>query len=61
MFVAIKGEKYDANTFAVDALAKGASYVIIDNPDYYVDERTIVVEDSLQALQGLAKFHRQHL
>jgi UDP-N-acetylmuramoyl-tripeptide--D-alanyl-D-alanine ligase len=61
MFVAIKGKKYDANTFAVDALAKGASYVIIDNPDYYVDERTIVVEDSLQALQGLAKFHRQYL
>ena len=61
MFVAIKGERFDANTFATEALEKGASYVIIDNPDYYIDNRTILTEDSLTTLQELAKFHRDYL
>ena len=61
MFVAIKGENFDANTFAKEALEKGASFVIIDNPDYFIDERTIVVNDSLKTLQELAKFHREQL
>ena len=60
-FVAIKGERFDANTFAKEALHKGASYVIIDNPQYFIDDRTIVVKDSLQTLQELAKFHREYL
>lgn len=61
LFVAIKGENFDANTFAKEALEKGASFVIIDNKDYYIDQRTILVENSLVALQELAKFHRKHL
>ncbi|MCF6130300.1 UDP-N-acetylmuramoyl-tripeptide--D-alanyl-D-alanine ligase [Flavobacterium sp. AS60] len=60
-FVAIKGERFDANTFAKEALEKGASYVVIDNADYYIDERTILVNDSLETLQKLARFHRQFL
>jgi UDP-N-acetylmuramoyl-tripeptide--D-alanyl-D-alanine ligase len=60
-FVAIKGDRFDANTFAKEALEKGASYVIIDNYNYYIDERTILVNDSLETLQELAKFHRQFL
>jgi len=61
MFVAIKGDNFDANTFAKEALDKGASYVVIDNPAYFIDERTIVVENSLITLQELAKFHRKYL
>lgn len=61
MFVALKGDRFDANTFAAEALEKGASYVIIDNLNYYIDYRTIVVPDSLRALQALAQFHRAHL
>ena len=61
LFVAIKGENYDANTFAKEALEKGASYVLIDNEEYFIDSRTILVDDSLVALQELAKFHRQYL
>jgi UDP-N-acetylmuramoyl-tripeptide--D-alanyl-D-alanine ligase len=61
LFIAIKGDRFDANTFAVEALSKGASYVIIDNAEYYRDDRTIVVEDSLETLQELARFHRQYL
>lgn len=60
-FIAFKGERFDANTFAKEALEKGASYVVIDNADYYIDDRTILVKDSLETLQALAKFHRQYL
>ncbi|MFV8378126.1 UDP-N-acetylmuramoyl-tripeptide--D-alanyl-D-alanine ligase [Flavobacterium sp. LB3R33] len=61
LFVAIKGERFDANTFAKEALDKGASYVIIDDESYFIDDRTILVDDSLTALQNLAKFHREYL
>ncbi len=61
LFIALKGENFDANTFALEALNKGASYVIIDNENYYIDSRTIVVKDSLIALQDLARFHRKYL
>ena len=61
MFFALKGEKYDANKFAKDALKLGATYVVIDNNDYFIDDRTILVDDSLQTLQALAAYHRVQL
>jgi len=61
MFFAIKGENFDANTFAAKALELGALYVIIDNAAYAIDERTILVQNSLETLQELAKFHRSYL
>jgi UDP-N-acetylmuramoyl-tripeptide--D-alanyl-D-alanine ligase len=61
LFVSIKGDRFDANTFASEALEKGASYVIIDNAEYYIDDRTILVKDSLVTLQELAQFHREYL
>ena len=61
LFVAIKGENFDANTFVKEAIEKGASYVIIDNQNYFIDQRTILVENSLNTLQELAKFHREFL
>lgn len=60
-FVALKGDNFDANTFASQVLEKGASYVLIDNKDYYVDDRTILVENTLEALQQLANYHRKQL
>lgn len=61
LFVAIKGDRFDANTFAAEAIEKGARYVIIDNPNYAIDGKTLLVQDSLTALQQLAQFHRRHL
>lgn len=61
MFFALKGENFDANVFAAEALSKGASYVIIDNKNYYIDHRTILVANSLETLQELAKHHREYL
>lgn len=61
LFAAIKGERFDANTFAKEALDRGALYVIIDNKDYYIDNRTLLVNDTLETLQQLSKFHRNYL
>lgn len=61
MFFAIKGENFDANTFAQQALDLGALYVIIDNASYLIDDRTILVQNSLETLQELSKFHRSYL
>lgn len=62
LFIALKGDNFDANTFAQEALTKGASFVIIDNKKYHTDEdKMILVPDSLKALQELAKYHRQQL
>lgn len=61
LFVAIKGDRFDANTFAGEALEKGANYVLIDNPAYHIDHRTIIVPDCLVALQQLAQHHRRYL
>lgn len=63
MFVALRGENFDGNRYAVEALKKGCSYVIVDNRDY-VDEtnpQIILVDDSLKTLQALACFHRRRL
>lgn len=61
MFFALRGDRFDANTFAAEALERGASFVVIDNESYTVDSRTIVVTDSLEALQQLAAYHRAFL
>ena len=60
-FVALKGDHFDANTFTKEALEKGAKYVVIDNANYYLDHRTILVENTLETLQQLAKYHRNYL
>lgn len=61
MFFALKGASFDANTFAANALEAGAAFVVIDNPEYRVDERCLLVEDVLQSLQALALHHRRTL
>ncbi len=59
IFFCLKGANFDGNKFAAEALEKGASYAVIDNKDYLIDHRTILVEDTLIALQNLARDHRR--
>ena len=61
LFFALRGDKFNANEFAAQALAKGAAYAVVDEAKYAVDERYMLVEDSLTALQQLAKHHRSQL
>lgn len=59
LFVCIKGENFDGNTFASKALEQGASHVIVDNQEFYTDSvRMTLVEDSVKSLQQLANHHR---
>ncbi len=58
-FFALKGENFDGNAFAKQALSAGAAAAVIDDPSAYVDNRTIVVDDVLETLQQLANYHRQ--
>ncbi|MBS1519948.1 MAG: UDP-N-acetylmuramoyl-tripeptide--D-alanyl-D-alanine ligase [Bacteroidetes bacterium] len=61
LFFALKGEKFDANTFAEQAIASGAAYAVIDNPEYQKGNQYLLVEDVLAALQDLARYHRRQL
>lgn len=58
IYFALKGENFDGNKFALEALANGADYAIVDNPQYANDSSIILVEDTLKTLQNLAKYHR---
>jgi UDP-N-acetylmuramoyl-tripeptide--D-alanyl-D-alanine ligase len=61
IFFALKGEKFDANTFAKQAIAEGAACAVIDNRAYRSGEQYILVDDTLLALQDLARHHRRQL
>ncbi len=58
-FVCLTGENFDGNKFAEQALEAGAKYVVIDNADYEHLPNTVLVENSLKALQELARHHRR--
>ena len=59
LFFALRGESFDGNRFAAEALQKGAAYAIIDHPDYQDGKRTILVDNVLESLQQLALHHRR--
>jgi len=62
VFVALKGEHFDGNDFATKVAEEGiAACVISDRQDLPKSDRLFIVEDSLRALQELAKMHREHL
>lgn len=58
LFFALKGENFNGNAYAAEALKKGAAYAIVDEKKYATSDRTILVDDVLQTLQKLASFHR---
>lgn len=61
LFFALKGDRFDGNRFATQALESGAAYVVIDDPAYHhpEDARYLLAEDALQALQDLARAYRR--
>ena len=61
VFFALHGERFDGNQFAAQALANGASLAVIDNPDYALPKGTLLVPDTLLALQELAREWRREL
>lgn len=58
IFFALKGDNFNGNAFAAAAIEKGASLAVIDEAQYEVPGKTILVENALETLQQLAKYHR---
>jgi UDP-N-acetylmuramoyl-tripeptide--D-alanyl-D-alanine ligase len=61
IFFALKGDNFDANTFAVSAIEQGCLYAVVDQPNFANGTSILLVEDVLDTLQNLAKMHRSHL
>ena len=61
VFFALHGERFDGNKFAKQALESGASLAVIDNPEYSLPEGTLLVSNTLVALQDLARAWRREL
>ena len=60
IFFALKGETFDGNKFAVVAIEKGCAYAVVD--DKTIEHpQTILVDNVLDALQQLARYHREQL
>lgn len=61
LFFALKGNNFNGNKFASQAIEDGAQLAIIDEKKYQIDERYILVENVLETLQELARYHRRQL
>ena len=61
LFIALSGENFDGNSFALQALEKGACAAVVRAPFPSDDPRIIPVPDTLEALKALAAYHRQQL
>jgi len=61
LFFALKGGNFDGNSYAEAALANGAAYAVIDEAEYKISDRFLLVDDVLSALQELACYHRIQL
>ena len=63
LFIALKGETFNGNAFAAKALEAGSKFVVIDEAEYLPqgDNRYMLVDSSLKALQQLANYHRRQL
>ena len=61
MFFALKGDKFNANEFAQEALTQGARYAVVDDAAYQLNDQCLLVSDVLQTLQQLAAYHRTKL
>lgn len=61
LFFALKGDRFNGNEFAQNAIDSGCAYAIIDEPEYVTDKRILYVENCLRTLQDLARYHRRVL
>ena len=61
IFFALKGDNFNANKFAADAIELGALFSVVDEEPETENDKLIVVDNVLEALQDLAHFHRKYL
>ena len=61
IFFALKGENFNGNKFAEEALKSGCKYAVIDEKKYEINENYILVNNALKTLQQLASHHRDNI
>lgn len=61
IFFALKGENFNGNKFAEEALKSGCKYAVIDEKEYEINENYILVKNALKTLQQLASLHRENI
>lgn len=61
IFFALKGDNFNGNTFAAQAIADGAAYAVVDEAAYVAGPEYILTDDVLHTLQQLAAYHRMQL
>ena len=61
IFFALKGDNFNGNKFAFEAITKGAKFVVIDEKEFNKNSNYILVENVLSTLQKLANYHRTFL
>jgi UDP-N-acetylmuramoyl-tripeptide--D-alanyl-D-alanine ligase len=61
IFFALKGDNFNGNSFALSALEKGAVYAVVDEAEFAVNDKILLVENVLQTLQALGRYHRQKM
>lgn len=61
IFFALKGENFDGNQFALQALKEGAVYSVVSDQALENENGCILVENTLETLQALARYHRRSL
>lgn len=59
IFFALKGDNFNGNRFALQALNDGAAYAVVDEEVDVNNSRILQFDDVLTTLQQLAKYHRQ--
>ncbi len=60
LFICLKGQKFDGNEFAAEAIENGALYVVTENVEV-THPNALIVKDSNSILPDLAKFHAQQI
>jgi len=60
MFIAIRGETFDGNRYALQALERGARFSLVDDRSLAEEDGCIYVPNTIAALQRLARYHRDH-
>ena len=61
IFFALKGDNFNGNKFARKAIKDGCHYAIIDQAEFQLNEKYILVDDVLKCLQNLATYHRDQI
>lgn len=59
VFFALTGDNFNGNKYAKQALDEGCPYAVIDDVNFKLDDRYIVVDNVLNTLQELARYHRK--